>query len=113
MACPPCVRFPTNKWLEVAMIRVNHNGTRMDTEVADGPGLGSVPEVVDHIHQARKTGMGIISMKLVGEGQFNQADRQTAMKFAFRNAKVDAVTVGYKNNGEIDEAIQNLNAALA
>jgi aryl-alcohol dehydrogenase-like predicted oxidoreductase len=110
---PALRQVPTNKWLEVAMIRVNHNGTRMDTEVADGPGLGSVPEVVDHIHQARKTGMGIISMKLAGEGQFNQADRQAAMKFAFRNAKVDSVTVGYKNNGEIDEAIQNLNAALA
>ena len=110
---PALRQVPSNNWLEVAMIRVNHNGTRMDTEVADGPGLGNVSEVVDHIHQARKTGMGIISMKLAGEGQFNQADRQTAMKFAFRSAKVDAVTVGYKANNEIDEAIQNLNAALA
>jgi hypothetical protein len=35
------------------------------------------------------------------------------MKFAFRNAGVTAVTVGYKNTGEIDEAIDNLNLALA
>jgi hypothetical protein len=35
------------------------------------------------------------------------------MRFAFQNAKVDAVTVGYKNTAEIDEAIENVNAALA
>jgi 1-deoxyxylulose-5-phosphate synthase len=56
----------------------------------------------------------VISMKLVGEGAFtNRADRQAAMKFAFRNAGVNAVTVGYKNTAEVDEAIENLNLALA
>jgi hypothetical protein len=34
------------------------------------------------------------------------------MRFAFRNAGVDSVTVGYKNTAEIDEAIDNLNRAL-
>ena len=53
-------------------------------------------------------------MKLVGEGKFTQReDRQAAMKFAFKNAGVDSVTVGYKNTAEIDEAIENLNLALA
>ena len=45
--------------------------------------------------------------------QANRADRQAAMKFAFQNAGVDCVTVGYKNTAEIDEAIENLNLALA
>jgi len=58
--------------------------------------------------------MGVISMKLVGEGAFTtREDRQAAMKFAFRKAGVNAVTVGYKNTAEIDEAIENLNLALA
>jgi aryl-alcohol dehydrogenase-like predicted oxidoreductase len=110
---PALRQVPDFHWLQVAMIRVNHNGTRMDTEVADGPGRGNVPEVVSHIHQARAAGMGVISMKLTGEGTFNREDRQKAMQFAFRKAGVDSVTVGYKNNGEIDEAIENLNMALA
>ncbi len=110
---PALRQVPGDKWLEVAMIRCNHNGTRMDTEIADGPGRGNVPEVVTHIHQVKKEGMGVISMKLAGEGQFDHADRQAAMKFAFQNAKVDTVTVGYKNTQEIDEAIQNINLALA
>ncbi len=110
----PALRLvPGNKWLGVAMIRMNHNGTRMDTPVADGPGLGDVNEVVGHVKQVRKEGMGVISMKLIGEGVFNREDRQKAMRFAFNNAGVDSVTVGYKNTQEIDEAIENLNLALA
>ena len=57
--------------------------------------------------------MGVISMKLVGEGSFNREDRRRAMQFAFQHAGVECVTVGYKNTGEIDEAIENLNMALA
>jgi predicted aldo/keto reductase-like oxidoreductase len=110
---PALRRVPDFTWLQVAMIRVNHNGTRMDTEIADGPGRGNVPEVVDHVHRARAAGMGIISMKLAGEGQFGHEDRQKAMRFAFQTAKVDSVTVGYKSTLEIDEAIDNLNQALA
>jgi 1-deoxyxylulose-5-phosphate synthase len=110
---PALRQVPGNKWLDVAMIRVNHKGTRMDAEDYATEGLGNVPEVVSHVHQVRKDGMGVISMKLVGEGTFNREDRQAAMKFAFRNAGVDCVTVGYKNTAEIDEAIENLNLALS
>jgi hypothetical protein len=63
--------------------------------------------------QVRSEGMGVISMKLVGEGAFTtRDDRRAAMRFAFHNAGVDCVTVGYKNTAEIDEAIENLNLAL-
>ena len=42
--------------------------------------------------------MGVISMKLAGEGAFtNREDRKAAMRYAFYAAFVDCVTVGYKN----------------
>ncbi len=110
---PALRQVPGDKWLDVAMIRVNHKGTRMDAEDYATDGLGNVSEVVAYIKQARGQGLGIISMKLIGEGVFNREDRRKAMKFAFRNAGVDSVTVGYKNTSEIDEAIDNLNLALA
>ena len=110
---PALRQVPGNTWLDVAMIRVNHNGTRMDAEEHDAPVLGNVPEVVSHVRQVRKENMGVISMKLIGEGVFNHEDRQRAMRFAFRNAGVQSVTVGYKSTAEIDEAISNLNLALA
>ncbi len=109
---PALRRMPGNKWLDVAMIRVNHKGTRMDAEVPDTDDLGNVSEVVTHIQQVSREGMGVVGMKLIGEGAFNREDRQKAMRFAFRNAGVDCVTVGYKNTAEIDEAIENLNLSL-
>jgi 1-deoxyxylulose-5-phosphate synthase len=110
---PALRQVPGNKWLDVAMIRMNHKGVRMDAENYDTDGLGNVSEVVTHVKQVHDQGMGVISMKLVGEGRFNREDRQAAMRFAFKNAGVDCVTVGYKNTAEIDEAIENLNLALA
>jgi aryl-alcohol dehydrogenase-like predicted oxidoreductase len=105
---------PGNKWLEIAMIRMNHKGAKMDAEQFNAPGPGNVTEVVTHTKQVHKEGMGVISMKLIGEGSFtNREDRQEAMKFAFNTAGVDCVTVGYKNTAEVDEAIENLNLALA
>jgi aryl-alcohol dehydrogenase-like predicted oxidoreductase len=111
---PALRRFPGNKWLEIAMIRMNHNGTKMDAEEYNTRGRGNVSEVVTHLKQVHQEGMGVISMKLVGEGAFTtREDRQAAMKYAFQNAGVDCVTVGYKNTAEIDEAIENVNLALA
>src|SRR6267154_1858562 len=102
-----------NKWLDIAMIRMNHKGTSMDAEDYNTEGLGNVNEVVTHVKQVRKEGMGVISMKLVGEGTFDREDRKAALRFAIKNAGVDCVTIGYKNTAEIDEAIENLNLALA
>jgi hypothetical protein len=53
-----------------------------------GP-LGDVNEVVGHIKQIRAKGTGVIGMKMV-----------------------DAVTIGYKSEAEIDEAIERLNTHL-
>ena len=106
-------QVPQNNWLQVAMIRMNHRGTRMDSGGNFWEANGDVQEVVQYVHAARKTGMGVISMKLIGEGVFNREDRRKAMRFAFQNAGVDCVTVGYKSPAEVDEAIENLNAALA
>ena len=67
---PALRQFPGNKWLEIAMIRMNHNGTKMDAEEFNTNGPGNVSEVVAQVKQVRAEGMGVISMKLVGEGAF-------------------------------------------
>jgi predicted aldo/keto reductase-like oxidoreductase len=111
---PALRQVPTFPWLQVAMIRMNHNGTRMDAPVPDVEEPGNVPEVVQHVKQVKQMGMGVISMKLVGDGKFtHHEDRVAAMNFAFRNAGIDCATVGFKSTQEVDEAIDNMNAALA
>src|SRR6201987_4859904 len=54
---PALRQVPGNKWLEIAMIRMNHNGTRMDGAVPDDGNLGDVSEVVQHVQQVKKDGM--------------------------------------------------------
>ena len=111
----PALRtFPGNQWLDIAMIRMNHNGTRMDTnDQRDVDVPGSVDEVVTHTKKVHAQGMGVISMKLCGEGRFTQAaDRDAAMKFAMNLGCVDAVTIGFKNTAEIDEAIERMGRVM-
>jgi aryl-alcohol dehydrogenase-like predicted oxidoreductase len=112
----PALRLvPGDTWLQVAMIRMNHNGTRMDgPSGTDFLTPGNVPEVVKHVKLVKSEGMGVISMKLAGDGTFTRReDRQAAMRFAFQNAGVDCVTVGFKTTQEIDEAIENIHLAYA
>lgn len=112
---PALGQMPGNPWVQVALMRVNHNGTRMDGPTfADNTYPDNVPEVVSHFHQVRQEGAGVIGMKLVGGGSFTNSpdDRQKAVRFAFQNAGVQAVTIGFKNTAEIDEALRNVNGAL-
>jgi hypothetical protein len=106
--------FPGNKWLDVALCRINHNGTRMDTpKRTDTDDIGDVPQVTARVKAIRKQGTGLIGMKLIGEGKFTRPeDRDAAMRYAFNVGGVDAVTIGYKNTAEIDEAVARMNTQL-
>lgn len=110
----PIRQFPGNKWLDVALCRINHNGTRMDTIPSEGNTPGDVPEVSGHLAKIHAQGTGVLGMKLVGEGRFTSAeDRQKALDYAFGLGSVDAVTMGFKSPAEVDEAIQRINRALS
>jgi aryl-alcohol dehydrogenase-like predicted oxidoreductase len=106
--------FPGNQWLDVAMIRMNHAGMRMDTpDTRDTNDLGDVKQVVEHTTKVHAQGIGVISMKLMGEGRFtNGDDREAALKFAFGLGAVDAVTIGFKSTAEIDEAMERMDRVL-
>jgi len=54
---PALRQVPSMKWLEVAMIRVNHKGVAMDAEDFNTRGLGDVPEVVSHVKQSKGAGL--------------------------------------------------------
>ena len=111
----PLRAFPANTgWLDVALLRINPVGTRMDTlKPTDTDDLGDVNEVVGHIEQVRAKGTGVIGMKIMGEGQFKTPEqRDASVRFVTRLGTVDAVTIGYKSKAEIDEAIERLDTHL-
>jgi len=107
-------RFPENKWLDVALMRVNHKGTKMDTmQLRDTDDLGDVNEVSDTMRRVRARGVGLMGMKLIGEGQFTSfEDREAAMKHALSLNAVDTFTIGFKSTAEIDESVQRLERLL-
>ena len=86
----------------------------MDTlKQTDTDDLGDVNEVVGQIEQIRAKGTGVIGMKIMGEGQFKTPEqRDASIRFVAKLGTVDAVTIGYKSEAEIDEAIERLNTHL-
>jgi predicted aldo/keto reductase-like oxidoreductase len=111
----PLRAFPASAtWLDVALLRVNHDGTRMDTlRTVDSDDRGDVSEVVGHIGTIHGKGVGVIGMKIMGEGQFRTAEqRDASIRFVMKLGTVDAVTIGYKSTAEVDEAIERIDAHL-
>lgn len=106
--------FPGNRWLDVALLRVNHKGTRMDTmDTQDTENLGDVSEVFSHAKKIHGQGTGVLGMKLIGEGRFTTPeDREAAMQKVMKSGVVDSVTIGFKSPAEVDEAIERMNRVL-
>jgi len=107
--------FPEmTNWLDVGLFRVNHNGARMDTpHIEESPERGDVNEVFATVQKVHKAGVGVLGMKLIGEGQFTTAeDREAAMAKVMRSGVVDACTIGFKSPAEVDEAIARMNRVL-
>jgi hypothetical protein len=111
----PLRTFPKNNWLDVALLRVNHDGTRMDTLAGNDslPDKGDVKEVTSHIKTIRGKGTGVIGMKIMGEGAFKSPEqRDASIRYVMKLGTVDAVTIGFKSPAEIDEAIKRINTHL-
>src|SRR5450432_3549003 len=60
---PALRRFPGNKWLEIAMIRMNHNGTKMDAEDYNTSGAGKGREGSRLRKKVTREGRGGISRR--------------------------------------------------
>ena len=108
----PLRTCPDAKWLDVALCRINHNGTMMDNLRGDAQ-TGDVPEVTTHVREIHGAGIGVLGMKIMGEGRFTTPeDRDASIKYVMGLGAVDAVTIGYKSPAEIDEAIERINTHL-
>jgi hypothetical protein len=109
----PLRTFPGQKWLDVALMRVNHDGTRMDNIQGKDGEPGDPREPLDHIAAVHKQKTGVIGMKLIGEGAFTTPEqRDASIRHVMKLGTVDAVTIGYKSPAEIDEAIARINRHL-
>ncbi len=103
-------------WPEVHLVRVNPQAKHIDgpEETWDKSGDNIAP-VVEQLQAMRAKGRGVIGMKLVGDGDFVDADdREKAARFAMAHShEINSVVIGFKSRQEIDEAIQRIDRALA
>ncbi|MBN2137706.1 MAG: aldo/keto reductase [Sedimentisphaerales bacterium] len=114
---PASTKAAQFKWVDVNLVRVNPQGAHIDTpaETWDAESNAShLPAVLEQIRIMRKNGHGIIGMKIIGNGDFTKPqDREKSVRFAMQPGLLDAVVIGFKSEGEVDEAIMRINRALA
>jgi hypothetical protein len=101
------------QWADVQLARVNPQGHIVDAESPNQPN-GNMEVVSGELKTMKAMGRGILGMKLIGNGDFKKReDRVRAMQYAMHCGFVDAVTIGFASPAEVDEALENMGAALA
>jgi predicted aldo/keto reductase-like oxidoreductase len=112
----PALRAATaSSWTQVHLVRVNPQASHIDgmDQAWDKPGRDLAP-VLAELRTMRAKGRGVIGMKIIGNGDFTQAeDRERSIRYAMSRPELDAIVIGFKSRSEVDEAIQRMNAALA
>jgi predicted aldo/keto reductase-like oxidoreductase len=114
---PALKRAVALDWVDVHLVRVNPQGAWVDTPEptwnakSNAAHVGPVMEQLERMHRKQR---GIIGMKLIGNGEFVDAQqREKAMRFAMHCGYLSAAVIGFKSTAEIDEAIERMNRALA
>jgi 1-deoxyxylulose-5-phosphate synthase len=112
----PALRAATaSDWTQVHLVRVNPQAKHIDgmEETWEKPGSDLNP-VMAELKTMREKGRGVIGMKIIGNGDFTNAeDREKSIRFAMSRPELNAIVIGMKSTAEVDEALQRANTALA
>ena len=94
-------------WVDVLHARINPYGIMMDKEEPE--------EVISLIHQLHNSGKGVIGMKLVGGGTYDEDSKKidNALKFVLGLGSVDMLIIGFEREKQVDDYAARMNAALS
>ena len=94
-----------NDWVDVIHIRINAFGDNMD---------GKPEEVVELLKKVHDQGVGVIGMKLNGEGKYRELPekREASMRFVLDTGAVDVMIVGFEKPEEVDDYVDRLGNIL-
>jgi len=111
----PALRAATSvDWADMHLVRVNPQGQYVDQERKDFAPGGDVNPVIAQVKTMKEKGRGVIGMKIIGNGDFRNADdREKSIRFAMSQKDIDAVVIGFTSKEQISEAIERMNRALA
>ena len=88
-------------WVEVIMARINPFGTNMDA---------SPEKVKPVLEKAKKNGIGIIGMKIFGEGKhIKDEERQQSLEYVLSpEGHIHCMTLGMESEAQVDDAIERV-----
>lgn len=89
-----------NPWVDVIMARINPFQTNMD----------NTPDVVSTLlGKAKKRGIGVIGMKIFGEGKHvSDQEREKSIKFALSTGNTHCMTLGMESIAHVDDAVERV-----
>jgi 1-deoxyxylulose-5-phosphate synthase len=87
-------------WVDVDLARINPDGLIMDADPAT---------VIGVLRQMKAAGKGVIGMKILGEGQLG-SDLDRAIPHAVNLDAIDAFTIGFTSNAQLDQVTQKIAA---
>lgn len=88
-------------WVDVMLSRINPFGVNMDA---------TPEEVVAVLRTGHANGKGMLGMKILGEGEVAEK-RAESLRYVLGLGCVDAITIGFLEPKEIDDAIRHIEAA--
>ena len=84
--------------IDIVLVRINPFGVNMDATP------DKVVPIVQKLHQR---GVGILGMKIFGEGKFTEKqERYDSLKYVMNLGCVDSMTIGFTEKSQIDETLQ-------
>lgn len=84
--------------IDIVLVRINPFGVNMDA---------TPDKVVPVVQKLHERGVGILGMKIYGEGKFTEAQqRYDSLKYVMDLGCVDAMTIGFTEKAHIDEALK-------
>lgn len=95
-----------SSWVDVIHVRINPFGESMDSK--------DVSVVVPVIEKLHKAGIGVIGMKLIGNGKFkNDSEKiDDSLKYVLGLGTVDSIIIGFELPEQIDNYIGRVERAI-
>ena len=92
-------------WADAVHVRINHDGAKMD---------GDVDGVVNVTRACHESGVGVIGMKVLGEGTFadDLQKRKKSVDYVLNLDCVDVFVVAFDEKKHIDELLTNVRESL-
>ena len=93
-------------FVQIDLARINPEGLIMDDKKPD--------EVASELQEMHDRGVGVIGMKILGEGRFKEPERRdNSLRYVLGLGTVDAFIIGFETPEQIDDIMKRTDAAIA